>query len=147
MGELETAGFVAKANGLNPATGRRSRVDQYRIRDNYTRFFLRYVALRIPEVEAGVFTFAGMELLSSWDAMMGLQFENLVLSNFAAHPTPKPLGKTYGFCRPVQMRPQFARRRRTGGSAYPDGPSTTASRGRRARIVPSSSRRTDTAQA
>lgn len=46
MGELETAGSVAKANGLNPATGRRSRVDQYRIRDNYTRFFLRYVAPR-----------------------------------------------------------------------------------------------------
>ena len=84
MGELETAGFVAKANGLNPETGRRSRVDQYRIKDNYTRFFLRYVAPRIPEIEAGVFTFAGVELLPGWDAMMGLQFENLVLNNFAA---------------------------------------------------------------
>ena len=84
LSELETAGFIAKANGLNPETGRRSRIDQYRIRDNYTRFFLRYVAPRIPEIEAGVFSFAGVELLPGWDAMMGLQFENLVLNNFAA---------------------------------------------------------------
>ena len=82
--ELETAGFVAKANGLNPETGRRSRIDQYRIRDNYTRFFLRYVAPRLPEIEAGTFAFAGVDLLPGWDAMMGLQFENLVLNNFAS---------------------------------------------------------------
>ena len=84
LGELETAGFIAKANGINPETGRRSRVDQYRIRDNYTRFFLRYVSPRIPEIEAGVFSFAGVELLPGWDSTMGLQFENLVLNNFAA---------------------------------------------------------------
>ena len=84
MDELETAGFVAKANGINPETGRRGRVDQYRIRDNYTRFFLRYVAPRLPEIEAGTFAFAGVGLLPGWDAMMGLQFENLVLNNFAA---------------------------------------------------------------
>ena len=84
LGELETAGFIAKANGLNPETGRRSRVDQYRIRDNYTRFFLKYVAPRIPEIEAGVFSFAGVELLPGWNAMMGLQFENLVINNFAS---------------------------------------------------------------
>ena len=84
LGELEIAGFIAKANGLNPETGRRSRVDQYRIRDNYTRFFLKYVAPRIPEIEAGVFSFAGVELLPGWNAMMGLQFENLVINNFAS---------------------------------------------------------------
>ena len=84
LGELETAGFVAKANGLNPATGRRSRVDQYRLRDNYTRFFLRYVASRLPEIEAGTFSFAGTGLLPGWDSMMGLQFENLVINNFPA---------------------------------------------------------------
>ena len=84
LDELETAGFVAKADGLNPETGRRSRVDRYRIRDNYTRFFLRYVAPRLPEIRAGTFAFAGVGLLPGWDAMMGLQFENLVLNNFAA---------------------------------------------------------------
>ena len=84
MGELETAGFIAKANGINPETGLRSRVDQYRIRDNYTRFFLRYVAPRIPEIGEGIFAFAGVDQLPGWDSMMGLQFENLVLNNFAS---------------------------------------------------------------
>lgn len=84
LDELETAGFVAKAEGLNPATGRRSRVGRYRIRDNYTRFFLRYVEPRLPEIQAGTFAFAGVDLLPGWDTMMGLQFENLVLNNFPA---------------------------------------------------------------
>ena len=82
LDELETAGFVAKANGLNPATGKRSRLDQYRLRDNYTRFFLRYISPRLEEIGDGVFSFAGADLLPGWDAMMGLQFENLVLNNF-----------------------------------------------------------------
>ena len=81
---METAGFVAKSNGLNPATGKRARIDQYRLRDNYTRFFLRYIAPRLEEIEAGTFSFAGTDLLPGWDAMMGLQFENLVLNNFRA---------------------------------------------------------------
>lgn len=82
LNELETAGFVAKANGLNPATGKRARIDQYRLRDNYTRFFLRYITPRLEEIQAGTFSFAGVDLLPGWDAMMGLQFENLVLNNF-----------------------------------------------------------------
>ena len=84
MDELETAGFVAKANGLNPETGRRSRVDQYRLRDNYTRFFLRYVAPRMQEIQSGVFSFPSVSLLPGWNTMMGLQFENLVLNNLPA---------------------------------------------------------------
>lgn len=79
--ELETAGFVGRANGLNPMTGRRSRVDQYRLKDNYTRFFLRYVADRAPEIAAGAFGFTSVELLPGWNSIMGLQFENLVLNN------------------------------------------------------------------
>ena len=79
--ELETAGFVAKADGVNPATGKRGRVDRYRLRDNYTRFFLRYVSPRIPEIQAGTFAFLSLSLLPGWEAMMGLQFENLVLNN------------------------------------------------------------------
>lgn len=81
LDELETAGFIAKANGINPATGKRSRVDQYRLRDNYTRFFLRYVDPRIAEIEQGSFDFVSLELLPGWSSIMGLQFENLVIDN------------------------------------------------------------------
>ncbi len=82
--ELATAGFVAVANGINPATGKRSRIDRYRLRDNYTRFFLRYVTPHLPEIAAGTFAFVGVDRLRGWDALMGLQFENLVLNNLTA---------------------------------------------------------------
>ena len=81
LDELETAGFVARADGINPATGRRGRIDRYRLRDNYSRFFLRYVSPRLPEIKAGAFSFVSRTLLPGWDAVMGLQFENLVLNN------------------------------------------------------------------
>jgi len=84
LDELEIAGFLAKADGLNPATGRRGRVDRYRLRDNYTRFFLKYVAPRIPEIRQGAFRFTSVSALPGWDTIMGLQFENLVLNNFTA---------------------------------------------------------------
>ncbi len=50
-------------------------------RYNYTRFFLRYVNPRIPEIQAGSFAFLSLALLPGWETMMGLQFENLVLNN------------------------------------------------------------------
>ena len=81
MDELETAGFVAKDEGVNPETGKRGRIDRYRLRDNYTRFFLKYVSPRIPEIRSGTFRFHSVSLLPGWESMMGLQFENFVLNN------------------------------------------------------------------
>ena len=79
--ELEIAGFLSKSEGVNPMTGRRGRVDRYRIRDNYTRFFLRYVAPRMQEIKQGAFEFVSVRSLPGWDSIMGLQFENLILNN------------------------------------------------------------------
>ncbi len=84
LGELETAGFVAKSDGINPETGRRARVDRYRIRDNYTRFFLRYILPRHEEIRSGVYSFVALDMLPGWKTIMGLQFENLVLNNLSA---------------------------------------------------------------
>lgn len=84
LNELEIAGFLGKADGINPATGRRGRVDRYRLRDNYTRFFLKYVAPRVQEIRQGAFLFTTVSALPGWDAIMGLQFENLILNNFTA---------------------------------------------------------------
>lgn len=81
LDDLETAGFLAKAEGINPATGKRARVDQYRLRDNYTRFFLKYVMPRYPEIRAGLFAFGSLSELPGWESIMGLSFENLILNN------------------------------------------------------------------
>ena len=80
LDELELAGFVAKDSGLNPETGRAARQDRYRLRDNYTRFYLRYIEPRTAEIKAGLVQAAPLETLPGWDAVLGLQFENLVLN-------------------------------------------------------------------
>lgn len=84
MDELEMAGFVSRNSGLNPSTGRRARQDRYRLRDNYTRFYMKYIAPHSREILDGSFVFVSAESLSGWDAMLGLQFESLVLNNIPA---------------------------------------------------------------
>lgn len=80
--ELELAGFVAKDAGLNPETLGKARSVAYRLSDNYTRFYLQYIEPRKPEIEGRKFMFATLESLPRWSAVLGLQFENLVVSNF-----------------------------------------------------------------
>ena len=79
--ELETAGFVAKDTGLNPCTGKRSNVVRYRIADNYTRFYLKYIEPNRELIGRGTFTFASLAQLPGWETLLGLQFESLVYSN------------------------------------------------------------------
>jgi len=79
--ELETAGFVAKDMGLNPCTGKRSNVVRYRIADNYTRFYLKYIEPNRELIGRGTFAFASLAQLPGWETLMGLQFESLVYGN------------------------------------------------------------------
>ena len=79
--DLEYAGFVARDSGLNPQTGEPLRVERYRVKDNYTRFYLRYVAPKRKAIEKGLFKFTSPAQLKGWDAMLGLQFENMILNH------------------------------------------------------------------
>ena len=79
--DLEYAGFVGKDSGLNPQTGEPLRVERYRIKDNYTRFYMRYVAPKRRTIEKGLFKFSSLEQLKGWEAMLGLQFENMILNH------------------------------------------------------------------
>ena len=88
LGELEEAGFVAGSSGKNPVTGKAVREVRYRLRDNYTRFYLRYVLPKRETIQNGFFKPVALERLPGWDAIMGLQFENLVLNNI---PSLAPL--------------------------------------------------------
>ena len=81
LDELAVAGFIEEDGGVNPATGRRSRTGRYRIRDNYTRFFLRHVLPVSEEIRRGAYVFSSLASLPNWESLMGLQFENLVLNN------------------------------------------------------------------
>ena len=79
--ELKEGGFISDDPGLNPATGADSRIGKYRLKDNYTRFYLKYVMPRKTQIEAGSFRFTSLGTLPAWNAVMGLQFENLIVNN------------------------------------------------------------------
>ena len=81
LADLEIAGFVAGAGGLNPETGRKARAGRFRLRDNYTRFFLRYIEPHEEQIRNGGFEGIALDGLPEWNAVMGLQFENLILNN------------------------------------------------------------------
>ena len=82
--ELALAGFVGMDRAVNPKTGKRAREVSYRLKDNYSRFYLKYIFPRREEIESGHFEFASAENLPGWETVLGLQFENLVLNNFKA---------------------------------------------------------------
>ena len=79
--ELKEGGFVSDDPGLNPATGESMRTGKYRLKDNYTRFYLKYVKPRKQQIESGSFRFVSLSTLPEWNVVMGLQFENLIVNN------------------------------------------------------------------
>jgi len=81
LGELEAAGFVAKDNGYNPLTGRMSNLCRYRLADNYTRFYLKYVEKERPLIAKDAYRFSSLESLPGWNVILGYQFEALILNN------------------------------------------------------------------
>ena len=79
--DLELGGFISSDPGLNPGTGKAMRISKFRLRDNYTRFYLKYVMPHKSEIETGTYRHASLEHLPEWNAVMGLQFENLIVNN------------------------------------------------------------------
>lgn len=79
--DLQYAGFVARDSGANPLTGKPLRMERYRIKDNYTRFYLHYIEPRHQAIEKELFKFSSLDQLGGWQAILGLQFENLVLNH------------------------------------------------------------------
>ena len=79
--ELCLAGFVERERGLNLQTAKPQKIDRYRIKDNYIRFYLRFIAPQAAAIEHGTFRFASLDQLDGWGATLGRQFENLVLNH------------------------------------------------------------------
>ena len=81
--ELSSAGFISPDRGVNPLTGRRTKRGKYRLKDNYSRFYLKFIRPHVEEIRQGVFRFTSLSALPGWNSILGLQFENLVLNNVA----------------------------------------------------------------
>lgn len=75
---LVEAGFLCKDHGWDIAKTKEGRSGQYRICDNYIRFYLKY----IEPYKNRIATDKLQRLPPGWKSIMGLQFENLICNNF-----------------------------------------------------------------
>ena len=79
--QLCESGMVEEDGGKNPVTGVDAREKRYRLKDNYIRFYLKYIEPVKDLIDSGSFRFAGLDALDGWDSVMGLAFENLVCNH------------------------------------------------------------------
>ncbi|MCB1213695.1 MAG: ATPase, partial [Chlamydiia bacterium] len=73
---LVETGYVARDRTWNLKSGKESNLHHYRLSDNYLRYYLKYIQPHKTQIERGT-----MRRPPLWQGIMGLQFENLVLSN------------------------------------------------------------------
>jgi uncharacterized protein len=68
--------YVSKDRTWDLTSGKESKLSRYRLKDNYLRFYLKYIEPIKGRIERG-----SLSSLPNWETIMGLQFENLVLNN------------------------------------------------------------------
>ena len=78
---LTKAGFITRDFTWSLKSGKTGKISQFRLSDNYLRFYLKYIESRLDLIEKGRFEKIALSSLSGWETIMGFQFENLVLGN------------------------------------------------------------------
>ena len=81
LNDLVLGGFLARDYTWDFKTGKISKLSHYRLKDNYVRFYLKYILPNKPKIIKGNFQERTLTSLPGWETIMGLQFENLVLNN------------------------------------------------------------------
>lgn len=81
LDELVKSGFIRRDYTWDLKNGKTSKLSQYRISDNYLRFYLKYLSPNKEKIERGAFEELSLNSLPGWEGIMGLQFENLILNN------------------------------------------------------------------
>jgi len=79
--DLEEAGFIHSDWTWNIKNSKISNLRKYRLSDNYLRFYLKYIFPQKELIAHQIFTPRSLTSLINWKSIMGLQFENLVISN------------------------------------------------------------------
>lgn len=81
LNDLILAGFISRDYTWHLKTGEVSKLSNYRIKDNYLRFCLKYIEPNKTKIAKGLFEKQNISSLKGWESILGLQFENLVLNN------------------------------------------------------------------
>ena len=91
---LSESGFVSSDAGLNPETGAEIRERRFRLRDNYSLYYLKFVEPVGRMIDDESYRFTSLAMLDGWDAVMGHAFENLIVNNYAELLPHLHLGNT-----------------------------------------------------
>lgn len=81
--DLVLAGFIKQDHTWDIKSGKISKFSRYRLSDNYLRFYLKHVRPNKPMIEKNLFKNRTLSSFPGWEAIMGLQFENMVVNNEA----------------------------------------------------------------
>lgn len=75
--DLVETGYVSRDYTWNIKQGKESNLCTFRLKDNYLRFYLKYIHPQRIQIDKN-----RIKMPPAWASIMGLQFENLVLNNF-----------------------------------------------------------------
>lgn len=81
LDDLIKSGFVSRDFTWNIKNATSSKLSHYRLKDNYSRFYLKYILPNRSNIALGNMKNASLSNLINWNTIMGLQVENLVLNN------------------------------------------------------------------
>lgn len=81
LDDLIKSGFISRDYTWHINSGVESRLSHYRLKDNYIRFYLKYIDKNKGKIERGYFEDRSLTVLPGLESILSLQFENLVLNN------------------------------------------------------------------
>jgi len=81
LADLVAAGFIQRDFSWRIKDGKTSKLNIYRLSDNYLRFYIKYIFENKRKIELETFEEINVGSLPGWSTIMGFQFENLVLNN------------------------------------------------------------------
>jgi len=79
--DLIKSGFISRDFTWNIKTTSTSNLSHYRLKDNYSRFYLKYIMPNRVKIETGNMKTISLSNLPGWYSILGLQVENLIISN------------------------------------------------------------------
>lgn len=81
LDELEMSGYIQRDFTWNINEEKRSSLSRYRLRDNYLRFYLKYIQPKIDQINNQQYLDITLHNLKGFETVIGLQMENLILNN------------------------------------------------------------------
>ena len=83
LDDLIVSGFLEREHVWSFQTGEQLKPSRYRIKDNYLRYYLKYIFPNLSKIKKGLFKKKSPFDMPGWEGVMGQQFESIVLHNRA----------------------------------------------------------------